>query len=517
MKKLLLPFVVLFVFTTAVAQPGALDSDFSADGKLLDSFDTGSDKGVAVAVQPDGKILVGGRAEYLGDVDFFVIRYNSDGSLDNTFDSDGKSTCNFGSSYDDYANAMVLEDDGKITLAGHTNLGGSGTSVCLTRFLPDGTIDPSFGTGGITTADIGTDYDYCYALATNADGTKYAVTGNSWGKLYVAQFTTNGVIDNTFGTNGIVIITPPADFSYSGYDIEYQSDGKLLVTGYYGENGNINIFVARFTAAGELDNTFSVDGKVDTDFSNNSPDRGFALHLFDDGKILVGGYTGSDIALVRYNSDGTLDLTFNGSGKKSIDFGEDETVYSIVEQPDGKLLLGGFTYSLTNDLSQYMLVRVNSDGTVDNTFGTNGQVTTTFDAFDYSELTSVALQPDLRIVVTGGVGDFAGLLDIATARYLSGLNLGVADFSANGIIPLIYPNPVKQTETLEYTLLQNEVISIDLLNLNGSIVKTFVANAQRTAGAQRETLEFPADLAAGNYIIRLSSATGQHQIKLVKN
>ncbi len=73
MKKLLLPFVVLFAFSTAYAQPGALDSDFSADGKLLDSFDTGSDKGASVIVQPDGKILVGGRADYFGDVDFFVI------------------------------------------------------------------------------------------------------------------------------------------------------------------------------------------------------------------------------------------------------------------------------------------------------------------------------------------------------------------------------------------------------------------------------------------------------------
>lgn len=266
-----------------------------------------------------------------------------------------------------------------------------------------------------------------------------------------------------------------------------------------------------------LDNTFSVDGIVDTDFFNNSPERAYAINLYSDGKILVAGYTGTDILLIRYNSDGTLDLTFNGSGKKSIDFGLAESAYAITVQPDGKLLLGGISYDAVNDFSKYMLARVNSDGTVDNTFGTNGQVTTAFDAFDYADLTSVTLQPDLRILVTGGVGDFAAQLDIATARYLSGLNLGVADFNANGIIPLIYPNPVKQIETLEYTLLQNEVISIELLNLNGSIVKTFVANAQRTSGAQRETLEFPADLAAGNYIIRLSSATGQHQIQLVKN
>lgn len=515
MKKLL-PFAALFAFATAYAQPGALDSDFSADGKLLDSFDTGSEKGVGVFVQPDGKILVGGRAYYFGDVDFFVIRYNSDGSLDNTFNTDGKTTCNFGSFYDDYANAMVVEDDGKITLAGHTNLGGSGSSVCLTRLLVDGTYDPSFGTGGLTTTDIGSAIEYCYALATNING-KYAVTGNLSGTLYVAQYTTNGTLDNTFGTGGIVTVEPPIGFSYSGYDIEYQNDGKLVVTGYYGENGNINFFVARFNTDGTPDNTFSVDGIVDTDFSNNSPDRGFALHIYDDGKILAAGYTGQDIALIRYNSNGTLDLTFNGSGKKSIDFGQSESASTLTVQPDGKLLLGGVSYDAGNDFSKYMLVRVNSDGTVDNTFGTNGQVTTTFDAFDYSELTSVALQPDLRIVVTGGVGDFAAALDVATARYLSGLNLGVADFSANGIIPLIYPNPVKQMETLEYTLLQNEVISIDLLNLKGSIVKTFVANAPRTAGKQHEILEFPADLAAGNYIIRMSSATGQHQIQLVKN
>ena len=193
----------------------------------------------------------------------------------------------------------------------------------------DGTVDPSFDTGGLTTTDIGTDYDYCYALAANSGGTKHAVTGCAEEKLYVAQYNTNGTLIIHLAQEVLLLLPPPGGFSYTGYDIEYQSDGKLLVTGYYGENGNINVFVARFNADGSLDNTFSVDGIVDTDFLNNSPDRAYALEVYDDGKILVAGYTGSDILLIRYNSNGTLDLTFNGSGKKSLDFGASESITAL--------------------------------------------------------------------------------------------------------------------------------------------------------------------------------------------
>ncbi len=515
MKLLLLPFLALFVFTTVVAQPGALDSDFSADGKVLETFDSGSERGGAVIVQPDGMILVGGFAYLQGDYDFVIVRYNSAGSLDNTFGGGtGKVSCNFGALYDDYAIDMVLEANGNITLAGHTTSPSTGVYICLARFLPDGEVDMSFGTFGQVIVPTGSDYYVIEAMDVSSTG-KYAVTGRETpSTFFVAQFNNDGTIDTGFDTDGIVTFDPVVGMN-KGNDIKYQSDGKLVVTGYYSGNLAINVIVARYNTDGTLDNTFSLDGIVETDFLNNSADEGSALHLYDNGKILVAGVTGSDIALIRYNSDGTLDLTFNGSGKKSIDFGAAESATAITVQPDGKLLLAGTTDLGVN--GSYMLVRTDSDGMVDNTFGTNGQVVTTFGSYDYAVLNSIALQPNLRIVVTGGAGDLADALDIATARYLSGLNLGVADFSANGIIPLIYPNPVKQIETLEYTLLQNEVISIELLNLNGSIVKTFVANAQRTTGAQRETLEFPADLAAGSYVIRLSSAAGQQSIRLVKN
>ncbi len=521
MKNIFLYFITLLTFTTVVAQPGVLDSDFSADGKILDSLGTGSDKGTGIAVQPDGKILVGGRADIQGDVDFVIIRYNTDGSLDNSFGSYGKTSANFGSQYNDYANEMLLESDGKITLAGHTDLGSSNTSICLARFLPDGSTDPSFGNSGMVITDLGSISDYGYSLAQNDEG-KYAVSGKSAEDLYVAMYTENGTLDAGFGTGGIARILAPNGFVYYGYDLAFQQDGKLLVGGTYGENGNINFFAARFNTDGSLDNTFSVNGMVDTDFSNNSADWGFTIEIINGGKILLAGSTysagnGNDIALIRYNSDGTLDQSFNGSGKLSIDFGNDERANAMLLQPDGKLLLGGTTYNSTLDETKYMLTRLNSDGTVDNTFGTSGVTYTTFGTYTYYDFENIALQPDLKIAVTGGAGNFGALLDIATARYLSGLNVGVINFSAANLMPLVYPNPVRQTEVLEYTLLQNEVISIELVDMNGKLVKTFVSAAQRNAGKQRETLEFPANMTSGNYIISLRSNTGKQDVQLVKN
>lgn len=521
MKKHLLLFAALTSLFTAncFAQPGTLDSDFSADGKILDTFDTGSDKGTGIAVQPDGKILVGGRAEIQGDYDFTLIRYNTDGSLDNSFGGDGKVSYNFGALYDDYANEMVLESDGKITLVGHTNLNTLNSSICLARFLPNGDIDPSFGNSGEVITDLGTDYDFGYTLAQNAEG-KYAVSGKSSSDVYVALYDENGTLDANFGTGGIARIVAQSGFVYYGYDIAFQPDGKIVVGGTYGENGNINFFVARFNTDGTLDNTFSVNGLLDTDFNNNSADWGYTVEVLSDGKILLAGSTyssgnGDDIALVRYNSDGTLDQSFNGSGKLSVDFGDDESAYTMLIQPDGKLLLGGRTYNATLDEAKYLLARLNSDGTVDNTFGSGGVTYTTFGSYTYYDLENIALQPDLKIVVTGGAGDFGALLDVATARYLSGLNLGVAEFSA-AAAALIYPNPVNENETLNYTLLNDETLSIELYSTAGALVKTFVKNEKRTAGPHSETLNFPAELAGGNYLLQLTTAKGLQTIKVVK-
>lgn len=514
MKTTLSLLSLLFIGTTVFAQSGSFDSDFSGDGWLTDSFDNDDDDGQCVLVQPDGKILVAGRAFIQGDYDFVVIRYNPDGSHDNTFSADGKASFNFGTSFEDFGVDMVLQSDGKIVVAGHTD--HSGIDLALVRFNADGSVDGSFGNNGKTILDVGTIYDTMRAMDIGLTG-KLIVTGSAWGDPFVAQFNTDGTPDNTFGTNGVVVTELPNAAGYLN-DVQYQPDGKVLVVGTYAPNNEDGDFlVMRYNTDGSLDNTFSSDGIVNTDMAAGHDD-GYNLHLHADGTITIVGTTQNNSALVRYNNNGTLDLSLNGLGKLQLSGTYNYSMRTMEVQPDGKYLLGGYYLdpTLANSF-KVALMRVNHDGSFDTDFGTNGITQFRYNNNVDNSCNSIAIQPDLRIVITGGTGPYQALHDIATARFLSGLNLGMADLGQAGTIPLVYPNPVKETETLEYSLSKDQSVSIELLNINGQLIKSFIAEAARTAGPQKETLTLPSSLPSGTYIIRLKTNNGQQNVRVIKH
>ena len=215
-----------------------------------------------------------------------------------------------------------------------------------------------------------------------------------------------------------------------------------------------------FAQPGSLDNSFSIDGKVTTAFGTGD-DSGQSVAIQLDGKIVVVGTvsngTDSDLAIARYSTDGTLDNSFSGDGKVSTDFG---TVgadgNSVTIQSNGKIIVAGSASNGTD--SDFVLARYNTDGTPDNGFGVNGKVTTAFGT-DSDSGESVAIAPDGKIVVAGST--YNGIAsDFALARYISGLNVGIVDLSLANSAPLIYPNPINHHATLEYTLQNAEVISI---------------------------------------------------------
>ncbi|MCG3166637.1 MAG: hypothetical protein POELPBGB_02417 [Bacteroidia bacterium] len=514
-KHFLLSAALTSLFTAnCFAQPGSLDSDFNGDGKKTDFFDTDTDDGTSIVVQPDGKILVAGYSYIQGDHDFVIIRYTSDGNYDNTFSGDGMTSVNFGSLYNDFCMDMVLQSDGKIILAGHYYINSGNSDICMVRLNNDGSIDDTFGNSGKVFFDPGTANDYLRAVTLSPSG-KLVITGDAWGDTFIAQFNADGSVDNTFGTSGL-IVTQVANVSTYALEITCQPDGKILIAGYYAPDvTDIDFMLFRYNSDGTPDNTFSNDGMVNTDIAGGH-ERAYCLYLHDDGKISVAGISGNKSALVRYNANGTLDVSLNGSGKTELAGTDNYTVNNIEFQADGKYILGGNYHDPNvNFHSSFALMRLNYDGSFDNTFGTNGITTTTFDGNVNNELSDITIQPDLRIVATGGTGPYSALHDIATARYLSGLNLGVAEFSA-AAAALIYPNPVNENETLNYTLLNDETLSIELYSTAGTLVKTFVKNEKRTAGPHSETLNFPAELAGGNYLLQLTTAQGVQTITIVK-
>jgi uncharacterized delta-60 repeat protein len=274
----------------------------------------------------------------------------TDENLDFAFGNGGKVLTDFTGSTD-IANALVIQPDGKIVAGGQVaNSATNGTDFGLVRYKADGSLDPSFGVNGKVITDIGGLGDFILGLALEADG-KIVACGQS--------FTAN----------------------------------------------NFDFSLARYNPDGTLDNQFGTGGIVFTDFLNNE-DAATALLIQPDGKIVVAGYTADnnfdlDFALIRYNSDGTLDTQFGSSGKVTADFlASDDQAFALVRQGDGKLLVGGAAINPKSSESEFALARFNVNGSLDLTFGSNGKTMTEFD--EASELTSLALSPDGKIIAAGG-------------------------------------------------------------------------------------------------------------------
>ena len=204
-------------------------------------------------------------------------------------------------------------------------------------------------------------------------------------------------------------------FASSGRSTLIEPDGKLLVVGRSGNDFGL----ARYTADGALDESFSGDGKLATDFSKR-PDVARAVLVQTDGKILVAGQSGGDFALARYTQDGTLDQSFDGDGRVTTDFiGGAEDGQSMVVQHDGKIIVVG------RSRKNFALARYNSDGTLDNSFSRDGKQTTHF-AHGAASARAAAVRPDGKILVAGRSGKA-----FALARYTPAGTLDLS-FSHDG-------------------------------------------------------------------------------------
>ena len=345
---------------------GTLDTSFSGDGKLTTNILTSDDYGYSVTVQADGKILVAGASHNGSDWDIALVRYNSDGSLDPSFSGDGKLTTAIGTSHE-VGYSVTVQADGKILVAGQS-WNASDVDFALVRYNSDGTLDTSFSGDGKLTTAIGASDDYGYSVTVQADG-KILVAGQSSNDFALVRYNSDGSLDPSFSGDGKLTTAIGAGNDF-GYSVTVQADGKILVAGASHNGSNYDFALVRYNSDGTLDPSFSGDGKLTT-VIGASDDYGWSVTVQADGKILVAGYSANgsnnDFALVRYNSDGTLDPSFSGDGKltTAIGAGHDEG-YSVTVQADGKILVAGYSSNGSND--DFALVRYNSDGTLDTSF-----------------------------------------------------------------------------------------------------------------------------------------------------
>jgi uncharacterized delta-60 repeat protein len=324
-----------------------------------------------------------------------------------------------------YGKSVAAQRDGKIVVAGYAAVGRA-AQIALVRYNVDGSLDKSFnGTGKVITA-VGDGDCKGEGLALQSDG-KIVVAGYSFNpsgkdraEFTVLRYNPHGTLDSGFGESGKVT-TGIGGNSHSANSVALQEDGKIVVAGYTIAPGNNDFAVARYNANGSLDTSFNGTGKATADFSK--VDYGQSVAVYGDGRIVVTGYTTksyeskTQCALACFKANGSLDTSFNGTGKVTTDFGGDGNAEgrSVAVQTDGKIVVVG--YATAGSTEKFALARYNADGTLDTSFGGSGRVMTDV-GITGSIATGVALQKDGKIVVAGYAVKNSGTgYDFACVRY----------------------------------------------------------------------------------------------------
>jgi len=388
------------------------------DGSLRTNLGGTYDWAYATALQPDGRILAAGVSEAKGTYDFALARYTPAMDLDPTFGEGGFVLTDFGKSYD-WAYALALLPDGKILVAGVSDASGS-KDFALARFNPDGTLDKGFGKGGLVTETTRSlTADIIRGLAVQPDG-RIVVVGVSYedvatlgpnGDFMLARYLPNGQSDLTFGLGGIMT----TDFGDQSYDEPYavvlQADGKIVLGGYTNSGngpgvlfGADQLAMARYGPTGLLDPSFGQGGRLIFD-GGSLDERILALALAPDGSLLAGGYAfgerRSDLMLASVRTDGKLTPGFgtDGKGFAITDLGTySERIASLIVLPDGRILAGGQTAVAHN--ADFAIFRYDSKGVFDRAFGRSGVASFDFQGRE-DRVHGLARQSDGKVVAVG--------------------------------------------------------------------------------------------------------------------
>jgi len=394
---------------------GRLDRSFGSAGKVVtDSLQ--SEYAAAVAVQRDGKVLVAGpRRGPAGGSRALVARYLTNGRLDRSFGSGGVVTFGFGVRVSD-ARDLAVQPDGRIVVAGL-----AGDDFAVARVSPDGTLDQTFGQGGRVTTDLGAavDPDGGEAVALQPDG-KIVVAGDVREpgpfEIYdfaIARYDPDGSVDASFGAGGHITTGLDIDFRMGG--VAVQPDGKIVAAGAtrpYPSSGP-SLAVVRLNPDGSIDSSFGDGGAVTGGFGEGDD------VLVSGGKILVAGGDLTDMTVSRFNADGTLDNSFGLGGVATAHFAAQHSGQSFAKgvavQHDGEIVAAGFTRP-DNVVGDFAVARFNPDGRPDPAFGAAGKTTTDLQGHSYDEANGLALTTRGKILVAGYT-DFGAQEGIALVRY----------------------------------------------------------------------------------------------------
>jgi uncharacterized delta-60 repeat protein len=418
-------------FVARLQGQGSLDPSFDGDGKAFTEFSANdSARARAMAFVPGGMLMVVGSAiTNPGNTDFALARYNlADGSLDASLDQDGRKTQDV-AERSSAAAAAAIQADGKIVLAGSC-YNGATHAFALARLNANGVLDPTFGSGGKVVVPFGEFRSEARAVVIQPDG-RIVAAGSTADDIAVVRLNPNGTLDSSFDGDGIATTSFSTNLDVANA-VTLQPDGKIVVAGSTFNGANNDFAVVRYRTNGTLDASFNLTGKATTTFGTND-ESAAAVKIQADGKIVAAGYAlvggRGDFAAVRYNPNGARDASFGTSGRVTTAIESQAFGGGLALQPDGKILIAG--YALLTDAGgqtasiDLAVVRYGTNGEPDNTFGSGGVATTTSGVGQLGA--AVALQPDGKILVGGiRINSDTDRFEPAVVRFL---DFGVLDAS----------------------------------------------------------------------------------------
>lgn len=485
---------------------GNSDIAFGNNGKIIDYVGNAMDEAEKILLQPDGKIISLIKILNGANYGVAVLRSaNASGSDDLSFGNNGIFKF-FIPNNDIEPKSMFIQQDGKIVITGiiKDELNGIYDFITI-RVNSNGTLDNSFGTNGFVQTDYSfSSFDQANSVVVLNDGS-ILISGVAEFGFAMLKYDSNGMLDNNFGINGKVMTNIGSNYSY-GTDMAIQSNGKIIVAGYTYNGTDNDIALVRYNTDGSIDNTFGTNGIVTHDILNIS-NTTRSIKIQADGKIVIAADnfdgTYNDMLLARYNSNGTIDNTFNTSGYVVSGLSNNDYANSLLIQSDGKIVVAGSSYSSSNRLQA--LLRYNTNGNIDNTFGSSGLITALVPTNSFIK-SIVSDQTNSKIIALGEVVTDTEY-DIVLTKYFEEAQVVNVNETQKDILIKVYPNPTNGEINLK---LPNIVESLSLQLINNIGEMMFTENYYNINSVKLST-KFP----SGIYILIAKIGDEESKVKIL--
>ena len=497
-------------FGVVFAQNGVLDTTFGTNGLVNHTNNEDPEAFNTILEVDNNQFLAAGTMGY----NAVIIRFNEDGSVDNSFGTNGILELDFGGTREDIEDMLRLPD-GKILITAETKNSNDDYDFIVAKLNDDGSYDTTFGTNGVTVITFGATTDERPNKIITTPDDKIIVVGNAEGGVIwqtaIARLNTDGTLDTSFSDDGknTLSITNRSDYLI-GVDIT--SDGKILTVGGAVFNGSNNGYfvIMRYLNNGQLDTTFGTDGVITLNMLNGSCIARSVICLPDGRSLIAGHASGSGVqrsfAIIRIDATGNLDTTFGDNGIVSTVFPTDQSQIFNMKLDENNNILAVGDVSTDTEATNFAAAKYSFDGVIDTTFGTNGTISTDF--FGSHDSARDFLINQNKVTIVGYTMDPYPNENFAIARYDVESSLGVIDNDFKNNFEVL-PTVVSSNITIKSNLKPRKA-DVSIVDINGKLVyhKILILN-QSPKSINLETL------AKGLYVLKIKSDSQTETHKII--